>query len=114
MNIHYLYVCFISLGCCMNVFVSPVPNKSIREAISSLCTLCLMIYITLDSAYNEKNYAEILLRYRQLFVKGNVFIGEWGIFGVEVFLHYRQFFIKGDFIIGRVECIYHLISCSLT
>ena len=31
---------------------------------------------TLNSAYNEKKYAEILLRYRQLFVKGNVFIGE--------------------------------------
>ena len=35
---------------------------------------------------------------------GNVFIGEWGIFGAEVFLHYSQFFIKGHFIIGRVEC----------
>ena len=31
---------------------------------------------TLNSAYNEKKYAEILLRYRQLFVKGDVFIGE--------------------------------------
>ena len=43
---------------------------------------------TLNSTYNEKKYAEILLRYRQLFVKGNIFIGEWGIFGVEVFLYY--------------------------
>ena len=34
-----------------------------------------------------------------LFIKGDVFIGERGIFGAEVFLHYRQFFI-----IGRVEC----------
>ena len=61
---------------------------------------------TLDSAYNEKKYAEILLCYRQLFVKGNVFIGEWGIFGAEVFLCYSQFFIKGNFIRGRVECTY--------
>ena len=34
---------------------------------------------TLKSAYNEKKYAEILLCYRWLFVKGNIFIGEWGI-----------------------------------
>ena len=43
---------------------------------------------TLNSAYNEKKYAEILLCYRQLFIKGNVFIGEWDVFGAEVFLHY--------------------------
>ena len=48
---------------------------------------------TLNCAYNEKKYVEILLHYRQLFVKGDVFIGEWGIFGAEVFLHYCQFFI---------------------
>ena len=60
---------------------------------------------TFNSAYNEKKYEEILLHYRQLFVKGNVFIGERGIFGAEVFLHYRQFFIKSNFIRGRVECI---------
>ena len=59
---------------------------------------------TLNSAYNKKKYAEILPRYRWLFIKGNVFISEWGIFGAEVFLRYSQFFIKGDFIIGRVEC----------
>ena len=47
---------------------------------------------------------EILLHYRQLFVKGDVFIGKRGIFGAEVFLHYRQFFVKSDFVIGRVEC----------
>ena len=41
-----------------------------------------------------KKYAEILLRYKQLFIKGNIFIGEWGIFGAEVFLHYGQFFVK--------------------
>ena len=60
---------------------------------------------TFNSAYNKKKYAEILLRYRQLFIKGDVFIGERGIFGVEVFLCYRQFFDKSDFVIGRVECI---------
>ena len=52
----------------------------------------------------DKKYAEILVHYRWLFVKGNVFIGELGIFGAEVFLCYSQFFIKGDFIIGGVEC----------
>ena len=36
----------------------------------------------------QKKYAEILLCYRWLFIKGNVFIGEWGIFGADVFLHY--------------------------
>ena len=55
---------------------------------------------TLNSAYNEKN-VEIFLCYMQLFIKGDIFIGEWGIFGAGVFLHYNQFFIKGDFVIGR-------------
>ena len=32
--------------------------------------------VTLDSAYNEIKYVEILLRYRQLFVKDDVFIDE--------------------------------------
>ena len=54
----------------------------------------------------KKKYVEILLHYRQLFIKGDVFIGEWGIFGAEVFLHYSQFFIKGDFVIGGVECMF--------
>ena len=40
-----------------------------------------------------------------LFIKSDVFIGEWSVFGAEVFLHYSQFFIKGDFVIGRVECM---------
>ena len=60
---------------------------------------------TLNSTSNEKKkYAEILLRYRRLFVKGDVIIGEWGIFAVEIFLCYSQFFVKGDFVIGGVEC----------
>ena len=59
---------------------------------------------TLNSTYNEKTYAEILLCYRWLFIKGDVFIGEWGIFGAEVFLCYSLFFIKGNFVIGGVEC----------
>ena len=54
-----------------------------------------------------KKNAEILLCYRWLFVKGSVFIGEWGIFGAEGFLCYSRFFVKGNFVIGRVECIYH-------
>ena len=50
-----------------------------------------------------KKYAEILLYYRQLLIKGDIIIGEWGIFGVEIFLHYSQFVVTGDFVIGRVE-----------
>ena len=46
------------------------------------------VAFTLDSAYNEKKYVEILLHYRWLFVEGDVFIGEWGIFGAHVFLRY--------------------------
>ena len=61
--------------------------------------LCIFFFFS-------KKYAENLLHYRQLFVKGDVFIGEWHVFGVEVFLCYSQFFIKSNFIIGRVECIY--------
>ena len=71
-------------------------NEQIKTNIKDL--------ITLSSAYNEKKYAEILLRYRQLFIKGDVFISERGVFGAEVFLRYRQFFVKSDFVIGRVEC----------
>ena len=47
----------------------------------------------------------ILLHYRWFFVKGNIFISEWGIFGVEIFLRYSRIFVKGNFVIGRVECI---------
>ena len=57
--------------------------------------------ITLNSAYNEKNYAEIFLPYRQFFIKGDISIGEWEIFGAEVFLCYSQFFVRGNL----VECI---------
>ena len=60
------------------------------------------IHNTLNSAYNKK--MEIFLHYRWLFIKGNVFIGEWEIFDAEVFLCYSQFFIKGDFVIDGVEC----------
>ena len=59
---------------------------------------------TLNSAYNEKKCAKILLHYRQLFVKGDVFIGVCSIFGADIFLRYSRFFIKGDFVIGGVEC----------
>ena len=54
----------------------------------------------------KKKYVEILICYRWLFVKGDVIIGEWSIFGVEIFLCYSQFFIKGNLVIGRVECSY--------
>ena len=71
--------------------------------IAEAVVLILMRLYTLSSAYNKK-YVQILLCYRQLFVKGDIIIGEWDIFGVEIFLHYIQFFVKGDFIIGGVEC----------
>ena len=58
---------------------------------------------TLNSAYNEKNYAENLLHYRWLFVKGNVIVSVWGIFGVEIFLRYSRYFVKGNFVIGGVH-----------
>ena len=68
---------------------------------------------TLSSAYNKKKkkkkYPEILLHYGRLFVKGDVIIGEWSIFGVEIFLCYSRYFVKGDFVIGRVEC-----SCTVS
>ena len=51
-----------------------------------------------------KKNVEILLHYRWLFIKGDIIIGEWAVFGAEIFLCYSQFFLKGDFIIGRVEC----------
>ena len=60
---------------------------------------------TLNSTYNEKKYAKILLHYRRLFVKGDIFIAEWGIFGADIFLCYSQFFVKGNCIIARVECM---------
>ena len=56
-----------------------------------------------------KKYDEVLHHYRWLFIKGNVIIGAWGIFGVEVFLCYSQFFIKGDFVIGGVECNWYTL-----
>ena len=78
--------------------VTTVPFQTTRSCPEGWLTLTS----TLNSAYNKKN-VEILLCYRQLFVKGDIIIDEWGIFGVEIFLHYSQFFIKGNFIIGRVE-----------
>ena len=51
----------------------------------------------------KKKYAEIFHHNRPLYIKGDVFIGEWDIF-------VQRFLIKGNFIIGRVECIYHTHS----
>ena len=44
---------------------------------------------TLNSTYYKK--VEIFLHYRWLFIKGDIFIGEWEIFGAEFFLCYSQF-----------------------
>ena len=54
-----------------------------------------------------------LLHYKQLFIKGDVILGEYNIFGVEIFLRYRRFFIKGDFIIGGAECIVPVVIGAL-
>ena len=69
-----------------------------------MCIILVEHKITLNSTYNEKKYAEILLHYRQIFIVGDVFVGEWGIFGVDIFLCYSWFFVKGNFVIGGVEC----------
>ena len=50
--------------------------------------------VHLTPPITKKIYAEILPRYRRLFVKGDVFIGEWGIFGAEVFLVIADFSLK--------------------
>ena len=71
---------------------------------------CVMLHFQIIHStlpITKKKYAEILLHYRCLFVKDDVFIGKRGIFGAEVFLRYRQFFVKSDFIIGGVECTVH-------
>ena len=65
--------------------------------------LCGVVHSALP--ITKKKYAEILLHYRQLFIKGNVIIGKWGIFGMEIFLRYSRFFIKSKFIIDGAECI---------
>ena len=75
-----------------------------------IITYFVSIANTLNSAYNKKKTkknAEILLCYRQLFIKGDVFIGEWGVFGAEVFLRYSRFFVKGG-----VECTSFALEAS--
>ena len=71
---------------------------------SNYIILDIVEWTTLNSAYNEKKCAEIFLCYWQLFIKGDIFIGEWEIFGAEVFHHYSWFFVKGNFIIDGVKC----------
>ena len=73
--------------------------------MQTVIDLCVRVLNTVHSTLPimKKKYAEIFLHYRQLFIKGDVIIGEWEIFGAEVFLHCNQFFIKGNFIIGGVE-----------
>ena len=52
------------------------------------------LHVHSTPVYNKNKYAEILLCYRQLFVKGDVFIGEWDVFGAEVFLVIVNFSLK--------------------
>ena len=66
------------------------------HALPQMCG-CLHIYIeihTLNSAYNEKKYMEIFHHYKWLFIKGDIFIGEWGIFGTKVFFIIANFSLK--------------------
>ena len=84
-------------------------ESSIRTAKDHPVAKCYRSYNHTIDDYTQlrlqrKKYAEILLHYRQLFVKCDVNIGGWGIFGVEIFLRYSQIFVKGNFVIGRVEC----------
>ena len=51
----------------------------------------MSVYIHSTPACNEKKYVEILLCYRQLFFKGNLFIGEW------VYLVWIFSFVIGNF-----------------
>ena len=62
----------------------------------------------------KKKCAEILLHYRELFIKGDIIIGEWGIFGVDIFFCYSEFFIKGNFVIGRVESMRFTLAGNKT
>ena len=49
----------------------------LRRWIEHEDTIDDVVYVyTLNSAYNEKKYVEILLHYGWLFVKADVFIGE--------------------------------------
>ena len=54
----------------------------------------LFLIYTLNSTYNEKKYVEVFLHYRQLFIKGDIFIGEWEIFGAEVSFIIANFSLK--------------------
>ena len=74
--------------------INPEFSHSNQFKIHSASTLQVYSY-TLNSAYNEKKkFAEILLRYGWLFVKGDVFIGDWGIFGADIFLVIADFSLK--------------------
>ena len=50
----------------------------------------------------KKKYAEIFLRYRWLFIKSNVVIGEWKIYGAELSFLYSRFFRQRQLHIGGV------------
>ena len=82
--------------------VTSSDQSSVGASVRILSWGVMEIHSTLS--ITKKNM--ILLHYKWLFIKGDVFIGEWSIFGEEVFLHYSRFFIKGDFVIGGVECSY--------
>ena len=60
-------------------------SRGIRGNEISYWGICLG---TLNSAYNEKNMRRFSFIIYGFFIKGNIIIGEWEIFGVKVFLHY--------------------------
>ena len=75
---------------CMNNLINSVSQ------FLSLWHIGLIFFHYIHSTLHimKKKYAEILLHYRQLFIKGDIIIGEWGTFGVEIFLHYSHFLLK--------------------
>ena len=69
------------------IFVAPVTE--FHHDLFHLCHNLQLIYhlqceIHSTLPITKKKYAEILLHYRWLFVKGDIIISEWGIFGVEI------------------------------
>ena len=56
-------------------------------------TMGMIIYTQLLLKQNKK-YAAIFLCYRWLFIKCDIFIGEWAIFGAEVSFVIADFSLK--------------------
>ena len=57
----------------------------------------------------KKKYAEILLHYRQLFIKGNIIIGEWKYLVWKFSFIIADFSLNATLFIGGVEC---MLQCN--